>query len=252
MAEDVEKTLATELRDSKLSLQLDESTFGSSTLLMACLRSLFNERQKCWRSKDVTIIQDRTVLLEFLGKLSLFRVSLSCRELQYFSTYNKYKVKAILMGDLEMHMNHLENLIEDFNVHFENLEWMKVPDWILTPFDVEIRNADIASHLEEEFTEMTVDLEASALFRRKGLSELWINENNVAKYPRLCEVVEPFLLAFPSSYIAEAGFSHAYAVLTKQMSRLSLRERSGLRLKLTNLQTNTSILVESHQAHPSH
>ena len=131
---------------------------------------------------------------------------------------------------------------------------MKVPEWILTPFDVETGNADIPLHLQEEFIDMTVDLEASALFRRKGLREFWINENNVAKYPQLCAVVEPFLLAFPSSYMVEAGFSHANAVLTKQRNRLSLEERGDLRLrlKLTNLQPKISILVEAQQAHPSH
>ena len=86
----------------------------------------------------------------------------------------------------------------------------------------------------------------------KGLREFWINENNVAKFPKLCAVAEPFLLAFPSSYMVEAGFSHANAVLTKQGNRLSLEERGDLRLKLTNLQPNISILVEAHQAHPSH
>jgi len=94
-------------------------------------------------------------------------------------------------------------------VRFDDLEKMKVPEWILTPFDVEIGNADIDSHLEVEFIDMTVDLEARALFRRKGLREFWINENNVAKYPQLSAIAEPFFLAFPSSYIVEAGFSHA-------------------------------------------
>ena len=36
-------------------------------------------------------------------------------------------------------------------------------------FDIEIRNADIDSHMEEEFIDMTVGLGARALFRRKGL-----------------------------------------------------------------------------------
>ena len=113
-------------------------------------------------------------------------------------------------------------------MRFEDLAKMNVPEWILTPFDVETGNADIPLHLKEEFIDMTVDLEASALFRRKGLREFWINENNVAKYPQLCAVVEPFLLAFPSSYMVEAGFSHANAVLTKQRNRLSLEERGDL------------------------
>ena len=149
-------------------------------------------------------------------------------------------------------MTHLENIIEDFKVRFEDLEKIIVPEWIVMPFDVEIGNAGIALHLQEEFIEMTEDLEASALFRRKGLREFWINENNVAKYPQLCAVVQPFLLAFPSSYMVEAGFSHANAVLTKQRSRLSLEKRGDLRLKLTNLHPNISNLAGAHQAHPSH
>ena len=99
---------------------------------------------------------------------------------------------------------------------------------------------------------MTVDLEARALFRRKGLREFWINEINVAKYPQLSAAAEPFLLAFPSSYMVEAGFSHANAIFTKQRTILNLEERGDLRLKLTNLQPNIRVLVESHQGHPSH
>ncbi|MPC66986.1 SCAN domain-containing protein 3 [Portunus trituberculatus] len=148
-------------------------------------------------------------------------------------------------------MTHLENLIEDFKVRFDDLAKMKVPEWILTPFDVEIESADIPVHMKEEFIDMTVDLEASALFRRKGFREFWINENNVAKYPQLCAVIEPFLLGFPSICMVEAGFSHANAVLTKKRNRLSLEERGDLRLKLTNLQPKISALIEAHQAHPS-
>lgn len=73
---------------------------------------------------------------------------------------------------------------------------------------LKIGNADIALHLEEECNDMTVDLEASVLFRRKGLCEYWINENKVAKYPQLCAVVHLFLLAFLSSYIVRIGFNH--------------------------------------------
>ena len=97
---------------------------------------------------------------------------------------------------------------------------------------------------------MTVDLVGSALFKRKDPREFWIKKNTIAKYPQLCAVVEPFLLAFPSSYLVEAGFSHANAILTKQRSRMNLEERGDLLLKLTNLQPNISVLVEAHQAHP--
>ena len=44
-------------------------------------------------------------------------------------------------------MTHLENLIEDFKVRFEDTEKNIVPEWILSPFDVEIGYADNALHL---------------------------------------------------------------------------------------------------------
>lgn len=238
---DVDPSLCEELKKCKNAL-----------FYLADLYSKFNEAQRRLQGKDVTIIQARTVLLGFQRKLNLFKASLARRDFQYFSNLKQIQIESISDGDLEMYMTHLENLIKDFKVRFEDLEKMIVPEWILTPFDVEIGNADIALHLQEEFIEMNEDLEASALFRRKTLREFWINENNVAKYPQLCAVVEPFLLAFPSSYMVEAGFSHANAVLTKQRSRLSLEKRGDLRLKLTNLHPNISTLVEAHQAHPSH
>ena len=110
---------------------------------MADFYSRLNETQARLQVKDVTIIQARTDLLGFQGKLNLFRGS--HRDSQYFSNLQQIQSESISDGDLEIYMIHLENLIEDF----------KVPEWILTPFDVEIGNADIALHLEEEFIDMT-------------------------------------------------------------------------------------------------
>ncbi|XP_064098766.1 protein FAM200C-like [Macrobrachium nipponense] len=132
---DVDSSLCEEFKKCKNSL-----------FYLADLYSKFNETLNRLQGKDVTIIQAKTVLLWFQGKLSLFRA---------------------LLSHIEIYMTHLENLVEDFEGRFEDLEKVKVPDWILSPFDFEIRNVDVASHLEEESIDMTVDLEASALFRRK-------------------------------------------------------------------------------------
>ncbi|KAK4325525.1 hypothetical protein Pmani_003873 [Petrolisthes manimaculis] len=155
---DVDSSLCEELKKCKNAL-----------LYLADLYYKFNEIQKRLQGKNVTIIQARTVLLGFQGKLSLFRASLARRDFHYFSNLQQIQSESISDGDLEIYMTHLDNLIEDFKVRFEDLAKMKVPEWILTPIEVEIGNSDIALHLEEEFTDMTVDLEASSLFRRKGL-----------------------------------------------------------------------------------
>ncbi|KRZ68156.1 hypothetical protein T10_3672 [Trichinella papuae] len=81
-------------------------------------------------------------------------------------------------------MNYLEKLREDFKVRFEDLEKMTVPDWIITPFDTEIENADIEFSLQEDNVDIIADLEAKLLFKRKSLSEYWSNINITTKTPR--------------------------------------------------------------------
>ena len=100
----------------------------------------------------------------------------------------------------------------------------------------------------EIFIDITVNLEACALFKRRGCRKFWINENNVAEYPVLSGEAEPFLLAFPSLYMVQAGFIHANVVLTKQRNIMNLEERGDLRLKITNPQPNILVFFESYQA----
>ena len=124
--------------------------------------------------------------------------------------------------------------------------------WSVAPFDLKIENAHFESYLEDELVDMCVDLETKSLFRSKSLSDYWSNGNIATKYPKLSASVEPFLLALPSSYMAEAGFSHANAVLTKKRNRLNLEMCGDLRLRLANLQPNINALTYAHQTHPSH
>ncbi|KAK4319476.1 hypothetical protein Pmani_009579 [Petrolisthes manimaculis] len=130
---DVDSSLCEELKKCKNAL-----------LYLADLYYKFNEIQKRLQGKNVTIIQARTVLLGFQGKLSLFRASLARRDFHYFSNLQQIQSESISDGDLEIYMTHLDNLIEDFKVRFEDLAKMKVPEWILTPIEVEIGNSDIA------------------------------------------------------------------------------------------------------------
>jgi len=52
-------------------------------------------------------------------------------------------------------------------VLFEDLQRMHVADWILAIFDFNVQNVDINSQLQDELSDMRVDLEAQSLFKRK-------------------------------------------------------------------------------------
>jgi len=159
---------------------------------------------------------------------------------------------SISDNDIEIFTNHLGNLQDDFRIWFKDLENMTIPEWIITPFDVKFENLSVEPECEYELAELSVDIAAKAVFESRSLSDFWYNVNTRDKYPKLSAVAEPFLLAFPSSYMVEAGFSHVNAILSKQRNRLNLEEWGDLRLKLTKIQPDVNALVRAHQAHPSH
>ena len=84
------------------------------------------------------------------------------------------------------------------------------------------------------------------------ISEYWSNVNTATKYPKLRAATEPFLLAFPISYMAETGYSQVNEIFTKQRNRLNLQNLGDLRLMLTKFKPNINHLAAAHLAHPSH
>ncbi|OUC40838.1 hypothetical protein D917_03783 [Trichinella nativa] len=100
--------------------------------------------------------------------------------------------------DLEIYINHLEKLEEDFKIRFEDLESMTVPDWIIAPFDIETGNANIEFSLQKEHVEMSADLEAKLLFKHKSLSEFWSNAMDLEIADDLLSIL--LLYAIPDSY----------------------------------------------------
>jgi len=195
--------------------------------------------------------------LGFQVKLGLFKNSLDRRDYKYFSNLKHFSTSlmedhSISDDDIEIFTNHLGNLQDDFRVRFKDLENMTTPEWIITPFDVKFENRNVEPECKHELAELSMDIAAKVVFESRSLSDFWYNVNTRDKYSKLAAAAEPFLLAFPSSYMVHAGFSHVNAILSKQRNRLNLEERGDLRLKLTNIQPDVDALVRAHQTHPSH
>ncbi len=77
-----------------------------------------------------------------------------------------------------------------------------------------------------------------------------MNEKTAAKYPKLCATIDPILLAFPSLYMVDSGFSYVHYLQSRQRSTLDI-EHGDLWLNLTNLQLNICDL-SAHQSDLSH
>jgi len=214
---------------------------------LADLFGKFNDVQTKLQGKDVTIIQARTILLGFHVKLNLFRSSLLRKDYKYFSNLQQLKIKE---EDLEIYTNHLQKLSDDFKLRFVDLENIDIPDWIIAPFSTQTDNVDI--NIQDELAELLSDLEAKTLNKNLTIHKFWTNINIKEKYVKLYDMAEPFMLAFPSSYMVEVGFSHVNSIFTKNRNKFNVELRGDLRLKLTNFEPNIGNLSKKHQAHPSH
>jgi len=113
----------------------------------------------------------------------------------------------------------------------------------MNPF-INIETAEI--QIQEELIELSTDETLKSSFKGSDrLTEFWLQTNIIHNYPGLWTLVKKVLIAFPSSYLVEQGFSTVTDLITKKRNRLDIVTRGDLRLKLKKLAKN-------HQFQPSY
>ncbi|CAH1106314.1 unnamed protein product [Psylliodes chrysocephalus] len=98
--------------------------------------------------------------------------------------------------------------------------------------------------MQEELITISKDEKLKQKFNQ-GYQKFWLQRNFETQYPVLWNIAEKYLIAFPSSYLVEKGFSGATNIL-------KINERGDLRLQLTNIEPDLARLVEIHQIHSQH
>ncbi|KFM62415.1 SCAN domain-containing protein 3, partial [Stegodyphus mimosarum] len=184
----------TELRDNLIASKNDIA-------YLADLYKLFNDVNLQLQGEDLNLIKTKNSIAAFVSKLLLYKRNIGRRE---FHTFPCLSAVSFKHDDLLVYCQHLENLYNDFKERFEDILNMDIPDWVLDPFS----NVNTAgpSQLEEELIELTTNEELKIKFKN-GYQEFWLQKSISQLYPRLWSIVQRFLLAFPSSYLAERGFS---------------------------------------------
>lgn len=138
----------------------------------------------------------QTVIVNFKVKIGLSKSSLLGKDFQQFlNLWQLEKEKNIPDDDLNIYTKPID---EDFEVHFEDLEKMHVPDQIFT------LNSELEKelNLQDELGEMTIDIKAKSLFKCMALSNFWSNVNIVNMYLKLSGKVNPCF-----TYISKFLFS---------------------------------------------
>ncbi|GFR05335.1 uncharacterized protein TNCT_255161 [Trichonephila clavata] len=135
-------------------------------------------------------------------------------------------------------------------VRFNDILNLKISNWMLNPFTVDVNEVDIV--FQEEILELKYDEESKNPFNKHGIAKLWQNKKMPKLYPKMWENMKNILIPFPTSYLVESGFSAINNIMSKQRNRLNITERRDLRLFLTKIEPDINQIISKHQAQGSH
>ena len=110
------------------------------------------------------------------------------------------------------------------------------------------------AHIEISLQEPLIELQSDEMCAKlkDGKCNIWKTNDVATKYPLLWDKAQFYVIAFPTSYLVEAGFSRVSQILSKARNRLDIVKRGDLRLSLTSIEPNIKKLVEKHQPQGSH
>ncbi|ETE73121.1 hypothetical protein L345_01043, partial [Ophiophagus hannah] len=145
-------------------------------------------------------------------------------------------------------LNEVNQLKEDMETRFYDLINLEVLTLVLNPFTADF--AQPHPKLQEPLTDLKYDCEAQSHFQSYGYEAFWVKMRNT--YPILWEEVKLLLLAFPSTYLVERGFSAVQQILSKSRNMLNITECGDLSMRLTKMVPDIKKLASAHQAQGSH
>lgn len=209
------------------------------------LFSKFNEVNLQLQGDNLNLIKTKSIIAAFLVRINLMKQNIGRREFSHFPKLSRMNCQD---DDVSAYVQHLNALHTDFKIRFEDILTLEIPQWIINPY-IFIEESDIV--LQEELIGISTNEELKGQFRN-GYQQFWLQRDIPVIYPGLWSIARKFLIAFPSSYCVERGFSTVVNLLTKKRNRLEITDRRDLRLNLTSLKPNIENLLSKHQAHPSH
>ncbi|XP_068229546.1 SCAN domain-containing protein 3-like [Palaemon carinicauda] len=239
------------LLDEKISTHLENRRAD-----VAYLSDIFNKLNEVnikLQGTKMCLIKAKGIIMAFISKLDFYKSCLLRLDLNQFPSSKALKENqtddsCLSDTDLDCYSSHLQALKEDMTIRFKDLKELKIPEWVVNPFQADATNAD--PNLVEELIDLQNDIEGKVLFQQIGYEAFWPKEQD--KYPHLWKKIKLLLLAFPSSYLVEKGFSVVLQLLTRQRNRLQICKRGDLRLCLSNIEPDIIKLASSHQAQGSH
>ena len=230
-------------------LKADLRSSKNAIFYLAAFFQLMNNSNLQLQGQNVTLIDCRNVISTLIDKLKLVRQNILRRDFHNLPQLVEI-VEAVTDQDVETYSAHLTAVADDLNIRFHDIFTMTIPEWTFNPFQFDVSAAE--QDLQDNLLELRNDYEAEVAHRHGGYKAMWLRPSIPLLYPRLWSKVEFLLLAFPTSYLVECGFSRLSMLLTKSRNRLDVKDRGDIRMALTEMTPNVKKLAEQHQAQGSH
>ena len=198
------------------------------------------------QGNKMTLVKVKSIMSTLIAKLGLYRQQIGRKEFFHFPCLAEQA--AVDDNILLVYCQHLEALEGEMNRRFQDLMALEIPAWVLDPFTVRID--EVKLEIQDELISLQNDVESKTCYLNSGYEGMWVAHKQ--DYPLLWQTVQLLIMAFPTSYLVERGFSAVLQLLTKQRNRLEISERGDLRLRLTDMEPDIQEMVKTHQAQPSH
>lgn len=246
---DLYKTIIEFLNSHDTKLCEEVQSIESDLSYLTDIFEKLNEMTMKLQGNKINMVKAKGIISAFISKLKQFKVNIARNELYQFpSVKNLQESGKVTDADLAMYCSHLDAVKKDMEKRFHDLIELHIPCWSIDPFAADVQ--DIQRDLIEEITDLQHDYESITLFKVHGYAAFWPMVKNT--YPNLWKEVKLLMLAFPTTYLVEKGFSAVVQLQTKQRNRLQISKKGDLRLYLTDKNPNIAGLVQKHQAQGSH
>ncbi|CAK9816137.1 SCAN domain-containing protein 3 [Anthophora plagiata] len=228
----------------KYLLTIDGKAFVS---YLADIFEKLNILDKQLQGTNKTLVDAKAKIFGFNTHIELCQEHINNKNFEQFHWLQKCEVTDT---SLLVIVNHLNILSADLKERFSDLKQIDFPTWMMQPMLVDL--SDISNmQYQEELAELQNDESVKTSFNKKG-AMAWLCEETEIKYPNSNKCARKLLRPFPSSFLAECGFSAVNDLLVKKRNRLDITQRGDLRLKLTKLEPNIKSLCSKHQAQGCH
>ena len=121
------------------------------------------------------MIKTKSIIAAFLARIELMEQHLGRRE---YSQFPNLQQSNCYEDDVLVYVGHLNALNSDIQIRFEDILKLKVPQWVINPYDME--EADV--QLQEELLRIRPDEELKVQFK-EGYQLFWLQKNTPSTYP---------------------------------------------------------------------